>query len=1517
MATSGNDDLSIVVGGDISPFQDAINQIPAIAQAASAAIAGSFATATDAANATTQALQGAAQGIDAVGTAAGNAAPSLTDVAQALQQSAQAATDMPSQMENLASNLGDVSRIALLVGGALDGITVAMVGVTAGALETAGQFERVHIALTTLIGSSTEASAEMNHLVEVANASGQAIDTTFKGVQNMLARGFDVSQANSAFEALTAAAGAMNIPMDQLIRSFDSLQTRGTAALQQMARAGIPVWQMLSEAAGVSIAEIRTLAQKGALDTEDVMNTLLASIKDKYGAIPAQIADSFQGLSTRVANQIELSLNAIGQALLPVAKAIAAALIPIIQQVQSIAEWFGKLPVPIQAVGIAFAGMVAAAGPLITALGVFAFASGQIIDRLPALAELTGITLPASFTRSTVAVTANTVALEANAVAAEQSAAAVSTAGVSMGAAASGASTLGASLLRLGPYALAAATAIGVMIHTDTLGKFNDLRATVDDNASAIQQWGEKAVSAATSVGKGFIDAGNGLVSFVTGIKQVEGASDTAGTSVARTADQTKALKDATSQASDAMAGFLNPIGLVNGVMTTLASSVSFATGKFKEMTPAVQSVLNGLQGAVGKGVDAMIAFNASLRNTAPSLDLIAQGVKKADQTQTDLVNTVKTLQGTLDALKKSSDGTVDSQAEIVRVTNQLTAAQQAAYPTIKGATAAFNEQQTAAQSLGAEWSKFIAITSKIPQNMAALRQQIVDGFNFDNEIKSLDTFIQKLTSLGADADTNLGQLRDSASAARTQILNMLLALDPSKMQAFNVNGVQMLKSGIDITGKSANDMAQAMAKAQGISVAAASAIVKAWEDAMKRSQTAIGGFNSALVNGVTVITPYVDKIGAVKAAAGSAQQALTSLQQAQQLMNSTWQASADNAGRVALSVAQITSSHVQAANALQVAKQAFDQINASYDRGEASAQELAVAVQNYKTAAQAAIDPTGQLGGSIQSLAAAAQKAGGALAEAASELGQADAKAKALASSADSAAKGVSNFASSLDGSTTSLTNYIGLLKAMGASLGDIANAAAAAGFPFQVGQNSFISVDERNKEIAASGGKNSITQLPTGGLVVTSGYTKDNTTDQFGRPLSGLGNSGTAPSGGSGGGGSVSGNVNIDTSQVTSALNDLATAASSAAQNLADIQTAAASAAAAMSQVGSSLSSATQGVQSSLSNLSSGISSSGSSLQQALANAGSSAQGALQSLTSALSSSASSVQQGGGQNAASTVTNALNDLSTAAGQASSSLRNLATSVGSGSSTTQATSSIDSAFQDLSRSADDLKSKVVDLNAAVSELQRDFDPLTQSIVAAGKGTDAYVNSADDARKAMGGLTDSAAECQKAFDGLTDSVSNAQKAIDAVTASAGNCIKALDALSNSASACQKSLDACTQAANDCAKSLNDLTQAAAGAAKSVGGMGSGASTGGGGGVSVGGGPPIYVPINMPVAPNGLFDPSVVTGGMSLNSGTNGVTVHINNPQFIGTPDRNTVKTLGDAIMTYATNQMRQQAGQKV
>ena len=94
------------------------------------------------------------------------------------------------------------------------------------------------------------------------------------------------------------------------------MQTSGTLNAQdmmQLTSAGISAWDMLAQAAGKTVAEMKDLCSKGAIDSKAAVQTIVAGMNDQFGGMMAKTSDEVSGLLANIEETAGNTSAAVGK----------------------------------------------------------------------------------------------------------------------------------------------------------------------------------------------------------------------------------------------------------------------------------------------------------------------------------------------------------------------------------------------------------------------------------------------------------------------------------------------------------------------------------------------------------------------------------------------------------------------------------------------------------------------------------------------------------------------------------------------------------------------------------------------------------------------------------------------------------------------------------------------------------------------------------------------------------------------------------------------------------------------------------------------------------------------------------------------------------------------------------------------------------------------------------------------------------------------------------------------------
>jgi tape measure domain-containing protein len=171
----------------------------------------------------------------------------------------------------------------------------ALTGMGAVGVKMAANFEQSQIAFTTLLGSAEEASRFLRELEIQARRTPFGMAELQQASRQLLAYGFT---ADRVLEMITpigdavAAMGGGSQMFESVIRALGQIRAKGKLASQEMLQLteqGIPAWEFLAEAIGVTVPEAMEKVSKGAVSSTVAIDAVLRGMIRKFGgAMEAQ-----------------------------------------------------------------------------------------------------------------------------------------------------------------------------------------------------------------------------------------------------------------------------------------------------------------------------------------------------------------------------------------------------------------------------------------------------------------------------------------------------------------------------------------------------------------------------------------------------------------------------------------------------------------------------------------------------------------------------------------------------------------------------------------------------------------------------------------------------------------------------------------------------------------------------------------------------------------------------------------------------------------------------------------------------------------------------------------------------------------------------------------------------------------------------------------------------------------------------------------------------------------------------
>lgn len=190
-------------------------------------------------------------------------------------------------------------------------------------LSTANSMQQAQIGFTTLLGSAQAAGDYLESLKSFAATTPFEFPGLVDASRLLLGVGVEAQQVIPIMTSLGDAAGALAIDQESFQRIMVAVSqsiSSGTIKLgdmNQLMNNGLPVWKLMSEATGKSVAELQGLISKGQLLSADVLPKMFAEMNKDYGGSMALQAKTLGGLWSTLKDTLSQGLAESIQPLIP------------------------------------------------------------------------------------------------------------------------------------------------------------------------------------------------------------------------------------------------------------------------------------------------------------------------------------------------------------------------------------------------------------------------------------------------------------------------------------------------------------------------------------------------------------------------------------------------------------------------------------------------------------------------------------------------------------------------------------------------------------------------------------------------------------------------------------------------------------------------------------------------------------------------------------------------------------------------------------------------------------------------------------------------------------------------------------------------------------------------------------------------------------------------------------------------------------------------------------------------
>lgn len=215
---------------------------------------------------------------------------------------------------------GALSAIAAVqLGSVFTGMAGGILNMGIASVQAAAQMRQYEIAFQTMLKSAEAGTQMLRDLQQFAAETPFDVPGVVSAGQQLMAFGFKAEEIIPMLTNLGDAASGLGLGTEGVSRlayALGQMQTSGKLNAQdmmQLTSAGIAAWDMLAQAAGKTVAEMKDICSKGAIDSKAAVQTIVAGMNEQFGGMMAKTSDEVAGLLANIEETAGNTSAAVGK----------------------------------------------------------------------------------------------------------------------------------------------------------------------------------------------------------------------------------------------------------------------------------------------------------------------------------------------------------------------------------------------------------------------------------------------------------------------------------------------------------------------------------------------------------------------------------------------------------------------------------------------------------------------------------------------------------------------------------------------------------------------------------------------------------------------------------------------------------------------------------------------------------------------------------------------------------------------------------------------------------------------------------------------------------------------------------------------------------------------------------------------------------------------------------------------------------------------------------------------------
>lgn len=271
-----------------------------------------------------KAMENFGQSLEDVAKEANDTSKELENTGKKEKETGNEAEKAKKKLDGMNTSLNKVGKAAQLfaasaIGQKIAGFAAEIAQLGINCIQSAAQMKQYEIAFTTMLNSADQGKKMLQDLKQFAASTPFDVPGVVSAGQQLMAFGFQAQEIIPMLTSLGDAAAGLgkgSAGVGQIAYAMGQMRTSGTLKTQdmmQLTNAGINAWQMLADASGKTIMEIKDLTEKGAIDSASAVEIIVAGMNAKFGGMMQKTSTEVAGLLANIEETAGNTVATVGE----------------------------------------------------------------------------------------------------------------------------------------------------------------------------------------------------------------------------------------------------------------------------------------------------------------------------------------------------------------------------------------------------------------------------------------------------------------------------------------------------------------------------------------------------------------------------------------------------------------------------------------------------------------------------------------------------------------------------------------------------------------------------------------------------------------------------------------------------------------------------------------------------------------------------------------------------------------------------------------------------------------------------------------------------------------------------------------------------------------------------------------------------------------------------------------------------------------------------------------------------